>query len=376
DALHAAAANIDGSFDSTIKAAFGAFLAELIAFGNKVDSKGELAELTNAIPGLNQLQGRSASVAGLLGVSNVFNKLKSAIPTDASGITETKFLKVVADLNALAFGSGASGDDSLAVGFDSTIHGGYRGQSSTNALELTLALGLKAELKSSFPIGLGTQAQNAGISIKSNLDLDGKATADLLVGVVASASPSAFLDSSSNSSHIDFSIDASLHNINADVNLGFLDAGIKNGSIDLDGAVSVTFSGTGEITLGTSPSSLADLLPTIGSTGISGTGLSINLPISVSGGGLDFLAQNLLQGAAFSTTISAPDLFDGLHELSFSSLSSFSGANLFDFGSLTPTSVLGLLGNVFTSFAGVAGNSLLQTQIPFTGKTLGDALDF
>src|SRR5262249_59220757 len=88
------------------------------------------------------------------------------------------------------------------------------------------------------------------------------------------------------------------------------------------------------------------------------------------------LAQNLPQPAALTTTVSAPALFDGLHELSFSSLSSFSGANLFDFGSLTPTSVLGLLGNVFTSFASVAGNSLLQTQIPFTGKTLGDALDF
>src|SRR5262249_28241043 len=145
-------------------------------------------------------------------------------------------------------------------------------------------------------------------------------------------------------------------------------------SIDLDGAVSVTFSGTGEITLGTSPSSLTDLLPTIGTP--TGTGLSINLPISVSGGGLDSLAQNLLQGGAFCPTISLPDPFDGVHEITFSSLYSFSGANLFDFGSLTPTSVLGLLGNVFTSFASVAGNSLLQTQIPFTGKTLGDALDF
>src|SRR5262249_7150329 len=82
------------------------------------------------------------------------------------------------------------------------------------------------------------------------------------------------------------------------------------------------------------------------------------------------------QGAAFNTTISAANLFDGLHQLSFSSLSSLSGANLFDFSSLTPTSVLGLLGNVFTSFASVAGNSLMQTQIPFTGKTLGDALNF
>jgi hypothetical protein len=369
DATHAAAAHLDVTLSSSLQAAFGAFLAEFVAFGGAIDAGTALPELSNPLPGFNPPKGRNASIAGLLGLANVFTKLKGALSPDASGdLTQTTFSQVVAALNANSFAFTAPAiNDPLAVGLTAKATGTYRGDAS-GGLELLLDLPLMAEIKPTLPMGLGVQAQTAGITVSGTINVDAKMTSDLKVGVDTTGTPHAFLDGNSTAS---LSIHAAATNFSASVILGFLDASTSpNNSITLDGTLPISFA-AGENSLGTTPTSLTTLSATVGTP--TGAGFSVDLPVTVSAGSpavLDSATQSLLNGAELKGTVGIGSLFENGQP------SYTSGGNLLQFGNLTPSSVLGLLGNVLTSFAGIDGNSLLQTQIPFTGQSLSTALDF
>ena len=50
--------------------------------------------------------------------------------------------------------------------------------------------------------------------------------------------------------------------------------------------------------------------------------------------------------------------------------------DLLSFTNIGPNEILSMLQAVANAFSGLAGSSILQTQIPFTGKTLGDVLAY
>src|SRR5262249_10908183 len=141
------------------------------------------------------------------------------------------------------------------------------------------------------PIGLGTQAQNAGITISGNINVDAKMTSDLKVGVDTTATHEhAFLDGNST---VQFSIDADAKNFTANVEFGFLDASTSpNNEIKLEGRVPITFA-AGENPLGTAPTSLTSLSANAGP--VFGSGFSVNLPITLSDTGVlsGFSSPNL-----------------------------------------------------------------------------------
>ena len=50
--------------------------------------------------------------------------------------------------------------------------------------------------------------------------------------------------------------------------------------------------------------------------------------------------------------------------------------NLLDFSNVTPDEVMGMLSGVLSDLASLAGSAALKTPVPFTGKTVGDLLDY
>jgi hypothetical protein len=171
---------------------------------------------------------------------------------------------------------------------------------------------------------------------------------------------------------LDVGVSASVSSLNAALTLGFLSASINNGSISFGGTVHVGLADPdsgNEITLTelinaltSSPGSLVTV-PTPTSS------FTANLPVSVSAGvkvaGTDLLSATL--------ALTDSDIFSGAAP----AFSLTSGAtNLRDFSNVTPTEVMGMLGGVFNTFVSLAGSNALKTPIPFTGKTVGDLLDY
>ncbi len=72
-------------------------------------------------------------------------------------------------------------------------------------------------------------------------------------------------------------------------------------------------------------------------------------------------------------TVDIPEAFPST---SITSGSWLVGINLLDFSNITPGEVMGMLGQVFDTFVSLAGSSVLKTPIPFTGKSVGDLLDY
>jgi len=255
---------------------------------------------------------------------------------------------------------GAGTDDSLGFGI-SSASSGYQGD-GTGHLQLLVNMAPQAEIREIYNIDFGANASLAGVSVKGNIELDASLTAALTAGLTPGSStptlPSATLNFHAAAS-------ATLH---ASLTLGFLEASIDPGTASFSGDLSVSlnvsnFSNPGGSISGTPTSTFTTSLPiTVTAAGLSPTTQSLlsvaNLTLSFAPGSTIFGTST--HGAAIPL-ITAPSL---------------AGANLLDFSNVSPSSVLSLLGNVFSSLDNISQNSLLQTQIPFTNKTLADALAF
>jgi Ca2+-binding RTX toxin-like protein len=160
----------------------------------------------------------------------------------------------------------------------------------------------------------------------------------------------------------------------SDLNLlsATLSLGMANAADIFNGGVP-TFS----LWAGSHPATALTLSATTG-MGITITGAS-DTPFAGSDVGHQVIFQG---GSAVITAFTDPTHVTANVLTAFSSTTISSGSwllgsvNLLDFSNVSPTEVMGMLGSVFNTFVSLAGTSALKTPIPFTGKTVGDLLDY
>jgi hypothetical protein len=357
---------IDADLTATVglQTAFMAFFAGLITTAGKLETADPIPEIDNQLPLLNSLKnsnGRNASLAGALGLSDVLGAIFNIGPTP------TTLSGLIAALNAIPVTT-ASGDETLGLhvsGAKATYMGGT---GSGGQLALLADVTFTAERKESFPIDFGVQAELAGITLAGSIDLDTNLNAHLVGGVITGPT----LTPSLHSAELDFTVAGSATLTNASLSLGFLEATVS-GTVSLSGGVNVALS-----------ADLQNFGAPTGTATLVSPSLSVNLPITVSSTGLDAATVTLLNSAAPHLTLTLPpgaSLFsDGLADdgpvVPVLDAAGSGGVDLANFGNVTSSQVLGMLDDLYNSLTSLTASQILQTTIPFTNTTLGDELGF
>jgi hypothetical protein len=160
------------------------------------------------------------------------------------------------------------------------------------------------------------------------------------------------------------SLTGSIHasNVNFAAHVGFLDLGVQNGTINLDGSVSVRFTNsTGNITLADLRNTPLDRLVTLTPT----SSLNATFPVQAALG-------NFHAPANAAITVTAANVFATDPTVSLTGFS-----DLLSFNRFTPTNALGLLTQLQSWLVQMNNTPALAVTIPFAqDETLGKSFDF
>ncbi|MDH4156934.1 MAG: hypothetical protein OEW00_06620, partial [candidate division Zixibacteria bacterium] len=356
------AEKIDITLTAGLKTAIINGLTSLVSFADRVS---DLEELANRLP-LVTRELADAGLADLLGLHGVFDTFKSDAVAILSG--STKLSEFVTGLQGLMF------TPPPGVGIDVGLQNltlDYRGATVGGGLELLIDFDLKAQRKQDHKLDFGADADNYGISLTSppNIRIQTDLTAGMTMAI-ATASSQFFLDDAD----LTLAVQGSATLAAFPANLGFLGVTIGPGSIGFNGSVSITVNdpnSDGRITIAELTSTPLGSLLTIAPPTSS---FAVSLPVSVTSTGLDAATQTALAGANLDLTLpSGADIFSGAIPI----VTVTNGtANLLDFGNITAVEALSMLAQVKDTFSALAKSDFLDTEIPFTGKTVGDILDF
>ncbi|MCA9266129.1 MAG: hypothetical protein KDA60_19855, partial [Planctomycetales bacterium] len=150
--------------------------------------------------------------------------------------------------------------------------------------------------------------------------------------------------------------------------LGFVEAGVDNGLVSLDASANLTLNNPdgdplGRVTLGELQSyPLASLFD----VSLHGS-LDSEFPVSANFGSFD-----TANGPQPRILIADPELFDETPP----EVTTENFDDLLDLDNLTPESFLGLLETLAVWLDDLTGSNVMNTPIPFTGATLGDAIAY
>jgi hypothetical protein len=351
---------------------------DLKAFIDKLNSGvGAVSALTNQLP----LVGGAIS-GGLDDIVNFTKSAEEFANNVVAKITafEADATPTLGELVALIDGIAVLPAGFTTFKFDASTD--YRGAGTAKAvpdasgqLELILDIDFLAEATKTIELDLGQNALDFGIAIDANLKLDGKLEGDFKFGLSTEVVPSAFLIPGSS---VKASVDAKATLDAASVNLGFLEAKITTGEAKFNGSVTVTLDDPdldGSVTLSELTTKTVDDLTTVATAST----FSANATATVDAGVK--IGVTPLASATFSMSLPGGSIFGTGSEpavptVKFETTDGGGLTNLLDFSNIGPNEVAGMLGQVLDTFTLLAGSKLLEAEIPFTGTTLGDVLDF
>ncbi|MHC1764379.1 MAG: beta strand repeat-containing protein [Verrucomicrobiia bacterium] len=372
-------------------AAIESFLDNLLAYINKLqDGADGFAELFNQLPFINGAA--DGSISELTGLADAVEGFVTQ--ANAALNAQTTLGAVASALNGLGSPSPAFDVWSLAVTT------GYRGADpdatdGLNSLELLLDVALHAQVNGqSYKIDLGEEGALLGINLDASIDVNATLDAAFSIGIATGGSGEVFLvpdDGAEQPGKITLAVDAVANLGGSALHMGFLDLNFLNPStIKLDGQVEIKL--VDDAVKPDKRINLAAVLagtPTIGDvTQISVTDpdadpyLQVNATLSVDTGvrvaGFDLstgtitFAMGLDGGDPFGTSTGAT----GISVTKLEADLAGQPIDLLNFGNISPTDVMGMLGGVLDTLVALASSQFMQVVIPYTGKTVGDILDY
>ena len=347
----------------------------LLQLIHKAEASGSgFTELTNALPFLSQLtNGKVPDLADLLNLDQALQDLKAAVNNALGSLPATpKLSDIVAALNSLSKPAMfTTGSNHLTFSSD------YRGAlASPHALEALIDMDLHGTASDTVALETGAAAKTAGIDLQASVNASATLSGVLTLGMTTGGGLDVFLVPEK-TLRLDVSASASLGG--SSVNLGVLALTLNSGSLSYDSYVDLTLHDNGDsngrIDTGDLSGSLSDLasVATGVTTPFSGS-LSVGIDPGVKITGVDLSTKTI------SASVSLPDGVFGSSAGASSpqfdfSIPSLPGVSLDDFGNVSVSDLLGMLGQVLDSFNGLGQSAILKTAIPFTGKTLGDVVD-
>ncbi|MEX2645398.1 MAG: choice-of-anchor D domain-containing protein [Gaiellaceae bacterium] len=244
----------------------------------------------------------------------------------------------------------------------------------------------------SIPLNLGSVAESLGIRIDANpalagvqvpnVSVTGKFAALLEIGTTTAAgTPTVFLRPGG---FLTLGLDASLNLSGLAIDVSFLHTTVTVGTLSLTGSVKVTLT---DLTLTDGRITAADfttgpLSALFVVTEPSPTAFNATITATASAGVRVVDTSTLPLGTAtFGASITG-SIFGSSTEpakvnVTFTAQPSTTVINLLDsFNNAGPNEIISMLQAVANAFTALAGSAILQTEIPFTGKKLGDVLAY
>jgi len=191
---------------------------------------------------------------------------------------------------------------------------------------------------------------------------------------------------------ITLAVDASADLSGSALHIGFLDLAFQNPStVKLDGQVALTFTDDATadaridlaaVASGTTP--VADVTDvTVSDPDLGDPYLDVAATLQVAAGVLSGGTDLSTASVSLGLGLSGSDPFGSASEASGIQISSLDATlpgpvtiDLLNFGNVSPTDVMGMLGGVLDTFTALASSQFMQVAIPYTGKTVGQILDY
>ncbi len=345
-------------------------LGEIRDFVARMQTGAEaIQQFANQLPLLDRAG--AGSLGAILGLEALFDELDSQIDAAIGTIADNTptLQELIAALNGITPGSSF-------VDFDPDYRGAGGG---TGTLEALIRAEFATSANQTFDLDAGEDAAAAGIQL--DLDVAVSATLDglFVAGLTTTGTPSFFLvPTAAGEDFLNVAVNATVSSP-TDV---ALDVGLLG--LTLSPGMYVTFDGTAQIDLnnvgGDGTISVTELqtaavtgpggLITVSETSTFSGSVSATVDSGVALAGGSSLASATLAfsiaGSIFGTSGEPADVSVALTS---------GGTDLLDFGNLSPTELMGMLGQVVDAYALLADSDVLDAPVPFTGKTLGSLLD-
>jgi Ca2+-binding RTX toxin-like protein len=382
------AEEIDATLPVGAITAIEGFLDNLLLYAGKLQNGAEgFGQLFNQLPFIEgSADGSIAKLTGLTGaITDFVTKAKatlgaqttlSAVATALDGITApgAPFDVWSLDVTTSYRGSDAAASD------------------ATGSLELLLDFKMLAAINDqTFKIDLGEEGASLGVNLDADISVDATLDADFSIGISTGAPLEVFLVPGGT---ITLAIDAVADLNGTAMHLGFLDLEFVNPStIKLDGQVEIAFAD--DATKLDQRIDLAAVLavgaPTIGDVtnvtvsdpDLSDPYLQVSATVKVASGVLAGGTDLNNATIAFAMGLSAADPFGTATAASGPKITTLTAAlpgpvtlNLLNFGNVSPTEVMGMLGGVLDTLTALASSQFMQVVIPYSGKTVGEILDY
>ena len=358
-------------------------LVDRIVGTETIDALGSYGLLGNLLPLISFITGDSgpngASLGSILGIGDIFEYLQ----THLNGATTTTLSDLVAAFESFT-GQSISNNDFDPDTFDmgditglgaSGIEARYEADPG-GAVVIYLAFDLGGSQSTSFDLNLGTEAEALGVVVDTDIDLEISFDFEMELGLEIGSTPEFFVETA----ELGVDVSAEIPDLDASVSVGFLEAEIVDGSISMAGGLSIALNdptpGDSRITISDLAESLTPSLVTF-TPDVPATPFDASLPLTINAAGLDSGMLGDLAGAAIE--LSYPTVPEGIFSGEFpviDQILSTAGVDLLDFSNITPTDIIGMLGQIMSALSGLGESDLLDVSIPFTDITVGKLLDY
>ncbi len=358
-------------------------LVDRIVGTETIDALGSYGLLGNLLPLISFITGDSgpngASLGSILGIGDIFEYLQ----THLNGATTTTLSDLVAAFESFT-GQSISNNDFDPDTFDmgditglgaSGIEARYEADPG-GAVVIYLAFDLGGSQSTSFDLNLGTEAEALGVVVDTDIDLEISFDFEMELGLEIGSTPEFFVETA----ELGVDVSAEIPDLDASVSVGFLEAEIVDGSISMEGGLSIALNdptpGDSRITISDLAESLTPSLVTF-TPDVPATPFDASLPLTINAAGLDSGMLGDLAGAAIE--LSYPTVPEGIFSGEFpviDQILSTAGVDLLDFSNITPTDIIGMLGQIMSALSGLGESDLLDVSIPFTDITVGKLLDY
>jgi len=359
----------DADFDA---ARFETALDELQDFVDELQAAGgDLQALVNQVPLLDRLV--DGGIADLVQLSESVTSFIDAAQDEITN--ESSLEALVSVIKGLLLDAGAP-PDTLTVRATSGYQAGSGG-----ALELLIGLQLDANRsRDDIALDLGIEAGNQDIGVEGTLSVDALLDIDLTLGFTTAGPDDAFM---LEDGVFGLELTAATATLTK-INLGFLELDVDAGSASVDGRVEVTLADSdtdNHIDFGADPisdvTSVAVTDP--GTPGFFTSTVSLTpIPIEtidLGGGPIANATFNLSLPGGVNPFGNASGNVEPTIDISADGPSG-APLDLLDFSNVTPSEILGMLGEVADLLGSIGDSKLLEIGIPFTELNLGDILDF
>ena len=336
-----------------------------------------VSELINALPFLGALTGGSVpNLAEILSLTETFQDLEAAVQSALNGLGATPTLSaVVTALNGITKPALFTGG-----GNHLTFSTDYRKKAggATETIEALIDTDMLGSASESLELETGPVAKGLGIDIDSSITVTAVLDGDLSVGFdTFSATAEDVFIVPGGTLAIDVTASAAI--ASAPLNLGILALTISSGSVAVDSFVNLALTDdSGDTDQRITPSDIASgplsdtIDVTFGNNSAPTASINVSVNPGVIAGGVDLNTQTVTATVTFSNGVFGDDAGPSVPQFTFS----VPGVpSLNDFGNVSLTDLLGMLGQVLNSFSGIGNNAVLTTAIPFTDKTIGNVVD-